>query len=388
MDRAFSVRNKGAGITHHISSRSDNRFDCWNAQAKGVDYQPFSLYDDIAQLFFQESCAIRKLLSREQSFQILFIMHSTKLYELFNLPRIDNAKQLASALHLTCSLLNELFCFSRREYYNFRIPKKSGGERLITVPSERMKAIQSWILRNILDRISPSQYATAYRKKYSILQNVSQHETGLFFLIFDLKDFFPSIKEKEVFYFFNSLGYDGEVLRYLTRFCCYNGSIPQGAVTSPALSNLIAFRLDKRLGGYAEKKKYAFTRYADDITFSSSNRNVLNYSKSVIVKIIQEESFTINEAKTHFAGPGAQCKITGLVKNSSQQHFSVGRKKKNHMRSVIFNLIVNNRVIDNSYQSMDSVFGWLQFVKSVEMEECVYLSKYCERLRLRKNNEI
>lgn len=297
------------------------------------------------------------------------------------LPRIKDVSQLADLMHVSVSYLVTICLNINREYYVRKIPKKSSGYRIIEAPSIRVKGLQAWILRNILDKVVSSPYSTAYRKGCSIVNNVYPHQNGLFFLSFDLKDFFPSIYERRIVGIFNSLGYSRSVSVILGHLCTYKGHLPQGAVTSPALSNMVAYSLDLRLGGYASKKKFAFTRYADDITFSSGNRNVLSSSKQYAEKIIKAENFKINDAKTHFAGPGTKCCITGLVKNNSEPGFSVGKKKKNHMKSVIFNLLVNNRIIDNHYPSMNSVECWIRYASMVEgKKDCEYLRKYIQRL--------
>lgn len=297
------------------------------------------------------------------------------------LPRIDNISHFAELLHVSVSYLVDIHDNINKEYYTKKIPKKSSGFRTIEAPSVRVKGIQAWILRNILDKVVSSPYSTAYKKGCSIVNNINPHQDGLFFLSFDLKDFFPSIQERRIVGIFSALGYSRGISVFLGHLCTYKGHLPQGAVTSPSLSNMVTYTLDLRLGGYAGKKKFAYTRYADDITFSSGNRNVLSSSRRYIEKIIKAEGFRINEEKTHFSGPGTRCLVTGLVKNNSGPGFSVGKRKKNHMKSVAFNLIVNNRVIDEKYPNLESVRCWIRYAAMAEgREDCSYLSTYIRRL--------
>ena len=297
------------------------------------------------------------------------------------LPKIEDYSKLADMLHVSVHFLMDLFINIDKEYYTKRVPKKGSGYRKIEAPSIKVKGIQAWILRNILDKVVSSPYSTAYKIGCSIVNNVYPHQNGLFFLSFDLKDFFPSIYENRIVGVFHSLGYSRSISIMLAHLCCFRGHLPQGAVTSPALSNMVAYKLDWRLGGYAGKKKFAFTRYADDITFSSGNRNVLSNSRQFVEKIIRAENFKINPEKTHFAGPGTRCCITGLVKNNSGLGFSVGKRKKNHMKSVIFNLIVNSRVIDDNYPTMESVRCWIRYASMVEgKRDLPYLRNYINRL--------
>ena len=297
------------------------------------------------------------------------------------LPIIPDISHFADLLHVSVSFLMGVHSIIEKEYYTKKIPKKGNGFRIIEAPSVKLKGIQAWILRNILDKVVSSPYSTAYKKGCSIVNNVNPHQNGLFFLSFDLKDFFPSIYERRIVGIFNALGYSRTISQFLAHICTFRGHLPQGAVTSPALSNLVAYHLDYRLGGYAGKKKFVYTRYADDITFSSGNRNVLSSSRRYIKRIIKNEGFVVNTAKTHFSGPGTKSCITGLVKNNSCPSFSVGRKKKNHMKSVIFNLIINNRVIDDKYPSIESVECWVKYASMVEgNDDCDYLRRYISRL--------
>ncbi len=313
------------------------------------------------------------------------IAHCSIPYEgialLPGLPRIEDITQFADYLHVSVSFLMIINSNIEKEYYTKKIPKKSSGFRRIEAPSVRLKGIQAWILRNILDKVVASPYSTAYKRGCSIVNNVNPHQNGLFFLSYDLKDFFPSIYERRIVGIFHSFGYSKPVSILLAHLCTYHGHLPQGAVTSPSLSNMVAYHLDLRLGGYASKKKFAYTRYADDITFSSGNRNVLSSSRHYIERIIKAENFKINNEKTHFTGPGTRCCITGLIKNNSEPGFSVGRRKKDHMKSVIFNLIVNSKVIDKHYPSMDSVECWIRYASMVEdKKDCSYLRNYITRL--------
>ena len=170
------------------------------------------------------------------------------------LPIITDITHLAYLLHVSVPFLIDIHSNILNEYYTKNIPKKSGGVRVIEAPSVKLKGIQAWILRNILDKVVASPYSTAYRKGCSIVDNANPHQNGLFFLSFDLKNFFPSIWERRIVGIFSSLGYSKIVSQFLAHLCTFRGHLPQGAVTSPALSNMAAYHLDYRLGGYAGKK--------------------------------------------------------------------------------------------------------------------------------------
>lgn len=167
---------------------------------------------------------------------------------------------------------------------------------MIQAPNPRLKSIQTFILRDILQKIKPSQSATAFIPGTSILNNAKRHVGKACVASFDTQDFFPSITYRQVFSVFFDIGYNSQVAHLLTRFCTLsNGSLPQGSPTSPSLSNLVACRLDKRLFTLAKSLKIEYTRYADDITFSGSFS--LNFIVPIVNQIIIDEGFIPNQKK-------------------------------------------------------------------------------------------
>lgn len=312
-------------------------------------------------------------------------MNNKQLHKLIGLPQFESISELADLMHISDSKIISIVRNSRPFYRRFTIPKKNGDLRQIYQPNKDVKAIQTWILRNIFDLLNPSMYATAYRKKYSIIDNVRFHQKQKYFLCLDIEDFFPSISIANIKYFFISIGYSQNMADVLSRLCACDNKLPQGGITSPALSNFICYKLDRRIAGFSGKKRITFTRYADDITLSSNNRKVLNYSYAIFKKIIVNEGFQLNTNKTRFTGPGRSIKITGLVKNNSAPTFSIGKKRKNHMRYVFFNFIINSRVVDEKYPTLESAYGWLSFVKSIDLLSFEYITRYIDRLISKKN---
>jgi hypothetical protein len=199
----------------------------------------------------------------------------TQLLRLLNLPVFSTIEELSSLLHIEVSLIKILSNFSYRYYRKYKIPKPNGEFREIKQPCKKLKAIQAWILRNILDTLNPSPNATAYIKKKKLLDNVTPHNNNRYFLCLDLEDFFPSISINRVAKVFSLIGYSGKAVHILANLCTCDNNLPQGAVTSPSLSNLIAAKLDRRILGYTSRKNITYTRYADDITLSANNYKVL-----------------------------------------------------------------------------------------------------------------
>lgn len=216
-------------------------------------------------------------------------------------------------------------------YRQFKIAKKSGGYREISEPLPSLKEIQRWILDNILTNLSVSGYAKAFRKDYSIKDNAVFHCRHKFVLSLDIKDYFGSIKEYTVFSFFNSLGYNKNVSMFLTKLCTLRGCLPQGAPTSPALSNLITKNMDIELAKIARLNKLFYTRYADDMTFSG------NVNPSFIIsrvrKIVKKYGFSLNDEKTRIRNCGQQQEVTGIVVNEKMH---ISKRKRKEIRQVVY----------------------------------------------------
>jgi RNA-directed DNA polymerase len=296
------------------------------------------------------------------------------------LPVFEDVEELAELLHINSSTLN--MYVEKGEYYykKCKIPKKSGGTREILQPTKEVKAIQSWILRNILDILIPSTVASAYIKGRKPNYHLRPHINNRYFFCVDLEDFFPSISFMKVFSLFIDIGYSKHASYILTKLSTCRNYLPQGAVTSPAISNFICIALDRRLFGYTSRRNIAYTRYADDMTFSSNNRNELNCSAKTIKRIIAGCEFKINNEKTRFIGPKKQCRIIGMVKNTGYPEFRIGMKKKRKMRSVIYHAIKKGDFIDSHYSSMNSINGWLSYLKSVDNESYNQIIEYIKKI--------
>ena len=154
------------------------------------------------------------------------------------------------------------------DYSRFTIPKRRGGMRTIDAPSDKLKALQRAILHRLLNPLRAPECATGFVPGRSIVDNARPH-TGMEVIInLDLANFFPSITAERVQAAWQALGWGAEAAAILTRICTHDGRLPQGAPTSPALSNLICRKLDARLAALVESRDGAYTRYADDITIS------------------------------------------------------------------------------------------------------------------------
>ncbi len=202
-------------------------------------------------------------------------------------------------------------------YHCYQIPKKNVGKRNISEPLPNLKEIQRWILENVLYKFEVSPYAKAYIKGKSIKDNVRFHRRQKKVLSLDIKDFYNHLTDWMVYQLFIEAGYSESVAMMLTNLCCLEGSLPQGAPTSAALSNILMKNFDYKIGEFCKMSKIRFTRYADDMTFSGD----FNEAKviSFVKKNLKELQLSINEAKTRVRKQGQQQEVTGVVVNYKPQ---------------------------------------------------------------------
>ena len=240
----------------------------------------------------------------------------------YKLPVIKNINQLVNILDISEQQEKIFFYKELRKKYLYRvveIPKRSGGIRKLEVPIESLKIIQKAINNVILNKFKMSKEANAYIKNRSIVTNAVPHVGAKTIIKIDIKDFFPSINFKHVYGQFRYFGYGENVSKYLALLCVDGDlKLPQGAPTSPTLSNLISVYMDSRISGYCSKHNYAYTRYADDITISSSEKLsflIIMSIKSFIFMILRDLEFEPNESKFKYFHNGAKLQVTGVVIN-------------------------------------------------------------------------
>jgi len=217
------------------------------------------------------------------------------------------------------------------------MPKATGGSRKLYCPNRTLKAVQAWILKCTLDGVlHEDKAAAAYVLGKGLLQNAIPHKGKRFILCLDLVNFFDNIRESAVIQVFENAGYSGKTAFLLTRLCCCDGHLPQGAVTSPKLSNLVCRDLDEELRRRANERQINYTRYADDLTLSCNSYGTLLDFERQAVQILRSHGFTVNIRKRKLMGDVARKAVTGLVITGDQ--ISIGRKRKRYIRMLIWRL--------------------------------------------------
>jgi RNA-directed DNA polymerase len=271
------------------------------------------------------------------------------------LPVLATPADLAAALGLTVPRLRWL-CFhaeapEKTHYTYFTIPKRSGGTRKLAAPHRQLAAAQRWIFDQLLAKLPITDAAHGFVPGRSTVTNARPHVGQRLVINLDLADFFPSITFPRVRGLFASLGYSPAVATLLamltteaprvevefagrTHYAATGPrALPQGACTSPTLANLVARKLDRRLAGATRKLGWAYTRYADDLTFSApsagSAQVALIFAR--VRAIVADEGFAINEAKGRVQRGGRHT-VTGIVVND---RLGVPREQVRRVRAIL-----------------------------------------------------
>lgn len=249
-------------------------------------------------------------------------------------------RDIATLLNFKPSGLSYLLYVAKdkEKYTSFEIPKKNGGMRLIDAPSPKLKRLQvnlSKLLLNCLDELRESgQYRDSmshgFERKKGIVSNAVAHRGQRYVFNLDIADFFGSInfgRVRGIFIKDERFSLNPKIATIIAQIACWNGSLPQGSPCSPVLSNLIGHILDVRLVGLAAKHGCRYTRYADDLTFSTNKKlfpvevafrdaadNQWVIGKD-LKEILQANRFKINPRKTRMQYSDSRQEVTGLVVN-------------------------------------------------------------------------
>ena len=232
-----------------------------------------------------------------------------------------------------------------KRYHDFFIAKKSGGQRHISAPVNGLKCIQTYLNIIFQSIYEPSRYAMGFVPNRSIVDNAVIHIGQNYIFNLDIKDFFPSIPQARVWGRLKArpFCFNKELASVIAGLCCMKVVtedaemyiLPQGAPTSPLLTNAICDKLDFKLSRLAQHYGVKYSRYADDITFSSMHNVYQKESRFVksLFQIIEEQGFHVNEAKTRLQKKGSRQEVTGLI---ISEKVNVSRKYTEDIRNILF----------------------------------------------------
>jgi len=306
------------------------------------------------------------------------------------LPVIFETEHLSLLLGRTSSYLDSVVFSPESHYRYFKIKKRSGGYRDIDVPYPALLECQYWIYYNILSKVKLNYCAHGFARKKSIITNASIHLNQPELLKIDIERFFPSISKDRVVALFHRLGYSPQVSFYLASICCVNDCLPQGAPTSPAISNIIAIKLDNRILAFAKKFKFKYTRYADDIAISGDKIpvKIIEY----VTKIIEGECFKVNKSKTQLYRKKGKRILTGISISTGKLRAPKDYKRKLFQEIFYINTYglhshVSKKKIRNP-NYINSLIGKLNFVLQIEPENEKALEYRNQMIKIEKERNI
>ena len=168
------------------------------------------------------------------------------------------------------------------------------------------------------------------------------------------------------------LGYNTYASNILTNICTLDGSLPQGAVTSPCLANLVCYKMDIRIAGYCNKRDITYTRYADDLVFSCDNRDMLRKIYGMIKKIVEDEGFVVDEKKTRFLSPKVHKEVIGVTVNDGV--IKAPKEMKRMVRAMI-----HYEIVTGDYSGNEKIRGYIAYIDSLEKNYRNKIIKYIEK---------
>lgn len=295
-----------------------------------------------------------------------------------------------------------LFHKKSSNYKQFEIPKRKGGNRLISAPNPELKKLQkrlSKLLQDCIDEINKSRniksaISHGFRRKHSIITNAYVHRKQRYVFNTDLENFFGMINFGRVRGFFISnqnFTLNPDVATVLAQIACHENALPQGSPCSPVISNLIGHILDIRLAALANQVGCFYSRYADDLTFSTSKRNfpaevAIQFGEESnqwqvggkLMRIVEKIGFKINSAKTRMQYMDSRQDVTGLVVNSKVNTRAEYRHASRAMVHRLLNTGVfqlkeynldesGNLIVTEVDGTIEQLNGILSFIDSVNL---------------------
>ncbi len=248
----------------------------------------------------------------------------------------------------------------RPSYSNTHIPKRSGGTRELQVPCQTTKQIQVALYRKLFARYETHPSACGFIAGKSIVDNAKPHVGNEVIVKLDIKDFFPSTSRRRILNYFRTTGWTNKASILLGRLLCYAQGLPQGAPTSPVISNIVNKSMDRRLDALANKFDASYTRYADDITYSMAvyHRDNIHALLQSTGAILRTYGYKLNNKKKRIIRRHRRQEVTGLVVNDV---VNLPRSRRRWLRSVQHRISTGKQtsITPSQYQ------GWISLLQMV-----------------------
>ncbi len=283
------------------------------------------------------------------------------------------ATQLAMCIGISPRLISSFVHKTENHYRRFSIPKKTGGEREIASPRFFLKTVQYWIKDYFLWNLKIHPACHAYLPKRSIKTNAVFHKQQNFVANIDIEDYFGSIKNHQVFELLKANGIGSILSHVVANLLTLDETLPQGAPTSPTISNAFLYEFDKAFTTYCSDNNLIYTRYADDITISGESRKPIEESIKYVRKALQNYGLSLKDKKTRIASKYASQRVTGLVVN---EHVLPPREYRRKVRAIFHKANLNPA---EYLPLLKKLKGYLSYLSSFdELENDRSLVRYRE----------
>lgn len=278
--------------------------------------------------------------------------------------------RIARSAGLDANFLARIAKTASHQYKTYSIPKKTGGMRVIAHPSKELKFLQRWLVDNLFTHLPVHDSVYSYRDGVGIRDHALVHARQNYLLRVDFSNFFPSIKASDIARLLNEnrerfpFRLNNQDIEIVCAIVCKNGQLTIGAPSSPILSNAVLYSVDKYWTTRCKRNDIAYSRYADDLYFSTREPNVLKGMFAEFQKYLgnlESPRLQINRDKTVFTSRKRKRHVTGLVL-SSENKVSLGRNKKRWVRSLVYKF-KNGQLSD---EQTSYLRGYLAFAKEVE----------------------
>lgn len=252
-------------------------------------------------------------------------------------------EQISLSLGMPADLVDRLANGASHLYKTYTVPKRNGGTRTIHHPARALKGVQRWLAANVISDWPVHQAAKAYREGVSIFDNAALHSKSRYLLRMDFSGFFESIQEDDVRRYIagsstQSSSWSPADIDAFCNICLRFGRLTIGAPTSPSLANALCYELDRRLEYLCAGKGVTYSRYADDLFFSTAQSNVLAEVEkdvgSIVAALQVPAHLSLNADKTRHSSKKGARHVTGIVLGSDGKPY-IGRHLKRRIRAMI-----------------------------------------------------
>lgn len=279
--------------------------------------------------------------------------------------------RIARETGVTPAIIETIINTASRRYKTYRIRKRTEGFREINHPTPVIKFLQRWIVRNFISHLPVHPSVMSYREGVGVSKNAKMHVAQNYLLKMDFQNFFPSIKGGDVrnlilanirnpsFVELNEQDVD-----VIVKIACKNNELTIGAPSSPSISNAVLYGFDEFISNESASRGIVYSRYADDISFSTNVPNLLSEIHGMVKKRLEEQKspcLTINSEKTAFTSRKHRRSVSGLIL-TSEKKISIGRDKKREVKALCHQF----RKGDLPAEKASYLRGYLSYVNSVE----------------------